>query len=220
MAISPDKDILNTILHGYRHGWFMMGDPESDTRIYWDNPRLRGIIELDCLMIPRRLRRRIRSDEYSATVNSDFTAILDACASRDSTWINTVVRTIYLALHRHGHAHSIEVWHEGELAGGLYGVALGAVFFGESMFSTRTDASKVALVYLVNLLLSSGFGLLDIQYPNAHLARLGATSIQRDDYLRRIATLVDQSGIDILATTLPSSGHELLARYHELRKPA
>ena len=208
-----DSRFIEFILLCYRNGWFMMGDDGSDDQIYWDNPDPRGIMPLDGMKLSRRLRRRIRSDRFQATMNRDFAAIIDACADRKSTWINTPVRTAYLALHRYGHAHSFEVWHGDELAGGLYGVALGAVFFGESMFTRQTDASKVALAYLMNHLRSTGFELLDIQYPNPHLARLGASSISRTTYLATISSLVDRSDIDILSRNLPTSGSSLLKSY-------
>ena len=209
-----DSRFIGFILLCYRNGWFMMGENDSDNLIYWDNPDPRGIMPLDGMTLSRRLRRRIRSDRYRATMNRDFAAVIDACADRRSTWINTPVRSAYLALHRHGHAHSIEVWHGDELAGGLYGVALGAVFFGESMFTRQTDASKVALAYLMNHLRSTGFELLDIQYPNPHLARLGACTISRTTYLATISSLVDCSDIDILSRPLPTTGSSLLQSLH------
>lgn len=174
-----------TLLAAYSHGvfpWFNEGDP-----IYWWSPDPRAIIELDGLHVARRLRRTIRSGKFTWTVNQDFPAVIRGCADREEgTWITKDMIAAYEALHRLGHAHSIEVWHEDKLAGGIYGVAIGGFFAGESMFTRVRDASKVALVALVDRLKERGFQLFDVQFVTDHTARLGATTIPRAEYLRRL----------------------------------
>jgi leucyl/phenylalanyl-tRNA--protein transferase len=163
--------------------WYAEGDP-----VCWWSPDPRAIFELDGLHIAQRLRRTIRSARYTCTVNRDFAAVLRGCADRpdEGTWITAEMMRAYETLHQMGNAHSIEVWRGGGLAGGLYGVALGGLFAGESMFSRQRDASKVALAFLVNRLRERGFQLFDIQFRTEHTARLGAIEIPRREYLARL----------------------------------
>ncbi|SEA11268.1 leucyl/phenylalanyl-tRNA--protein transferase [Rubrimonas cliftonensis] len=170
------------ILRAYAAGVFPMADGAETDGVFWVDPRQRGVFPLDAFHVPRRLARRIRAGGFEVTVDRDFDAVIDACADRDETWINGDIRRLYLALHRMGYAHSVEVRMDGALAGGLYGVRMGAAFFGESMFHRRTDASKIALVYLVARLRVGGFRLLDSQFTTDHLARFGATSVPRERY--------------------------------------
>jgi len=177
------------LLHAYRSGifpWYDAGDP-----ILWWSPDPRAIIELDGLHVPRRLRRTLRSGPFTLTINQAFDEVMRGCADRpEGTWITGDMLAAYRTLHRLGHAHSIEAWAGGELAGGLYGVAVGGLFAGESMFTRRRDSSKVALVYLVERLRQRGFQLLDIQMRTEHTARLGAIEIPREDYLARLRRAV------------------------------
>lgn len=170
------------ILRAYAAGVFPMADGAEAEGVFWVDPKFRGIIPLDRFHVPKRLARTIRAQDFRVTVDRDYEAVIDACADRDETWINGDIRRLYVGLHRMGYAHSVEVWMDGELAGGLYGVRLGAAFFGESMFHRRTDASKIALVYLVARLKAGGFTLLDSQFVTDHLARFGAERITRDRY--------------------------------------
>lgn len=179
-----DPDLL---VHAYRQGVFPMG--MDDGTIGWFSPDPRGIIPLDQFHVPARLARVIRSGRFQTSIDRDFEGVMRACAAdRDEgTWITEEIVDAYVRLHRRGQAHSIEVWRGGVLAGGLYGVHLGGAFFGESMFHTQTDASKVALVTLVQHLRARGFTLLDIQWVTPHLARFGAEEIPRRVYLERLA---------------------------------
>ncbi len=179
------------ILEGYRRGIFPWPIvDETETSLAWFSPDPRAIVELDGLHISRSLARRIRSDRYRVTINQDFTSVLAGCSAprRDdeSTWITRELARAYVRLHRRGFAHSVEVWENEELVGGIYGVAQGGVFFGESMFSFRRDASKVALAHLVVRLRERDFVLFDIQQATPHLTRMGAVEISRHDYLQRL----------------------------------
>ncbi len=174
------------LLRAYRSGvfpWYAQGE-----RIHWWSPDPRAIFELDGFHVPRRLARTIRSGRFRVTVNRAFGAVLRACAVRpgEGTWITPDMIEAYEALHRLGHAHSVEAWADDELAGAVYGVAVGGFFSAESMCTRRRDAGKVALAYLVERLRGRGFRLLDIQMVTPHTARLGAVEIPRDDYLRRL----------------------------------
>ncbi len=173
------------VLWGYTQGMFPMGDQETG-EIQWFSPDPRAIIDLTGLKISRSLRQVIRSGKFSVTVDRCFGRIMRACADRDETWITPEIISIYESIHRMGNAHSIEVWLGDELVGGLYGVAMGGAFFGESMFHTARDASKVALAGLVQRMTDRQFVLLDTQYLTEHLQGLGAYLIPRDDYLKRL----------------------------------
>lgn len=180
------------LLMAYAAGIFPMADSRGAREIHWVDPRLRGIIPLDRFHISRSLRRRILKWDYEIRIDTDFLGVVRACAAREETWISDPILDAYLALHRAGHAHSLEVWEGGQLVGGVYGVVRGAAFFGESMFSRRTDASKVALAYLVDRLRAGGFTLFDTQFLTPHLASLGGVEITRDEYHRRLARALGQ----------------------------
>ncbi|HHN68037.1 MAG TPA: leucyl/phenylalanyl-tRNA--protein transferase [Thermopetrobacter sp.] len=174
------------LLHAYARGVFPMANAADDPDIFWVEPAWRGVFPLDAFHVPRRLRRTLRRRPFQVRVDSAFAAVMDGCAERPATWINATIRRLYTELHGMGHAHSVECWRGDELVGGLYGVRLGAAFFGESMFSRATDASKVALVHLVARLKAGRFRLLDAQFQTEHLATFGALEIAREDYLRQL----------------------------------
>ncbi len=174
------------LLGAYGRGNFPMARSRDDETLFWVAPEERGIFDLDNFHISRSLRRSILRGNYTIRTDSAFGAVVDACASRPETWINPSLHRLYRQLHAMGHAHSLEVWADGQLVGGVFGVTLGAAFFGESMFSRRTDASKIALAYLVDRLRLGGFRLFDTQFLTAHLASLGAVEIPREEYLRRL----------------------------------
>jgi leucyl/phenylalanyl-tRNA--protein transferase len=176
------------LLRGYSAGIFPMADSRDAADVFWVEPRQRAIIPLDGFHCSHSLARRLRSGQFAVTRDTAFERVLHACADRDETWINGEIERATLGLHAAGHAHSIECWQLGEqdertLVGGLYGVKLGRAFFGESMFSLATDASKVALAWLVARLRIGGFTLLDCQFMTSHLASLGAAQVSRDDYV-------------------------------------
>lgn len=175
------------LLRAYAAGVFPMAESRDDPALFFVDPDRRGIIPLESPRLPVRLGRTVRADHFEVRVDTAFEAVLDACAApakgdRDDTWINPEIRALYVALHAAGFAHSIECWRDGALAGGLYGVALGGAFFGESMVSMQRDASKVALVHLIARLRAGGFSLLDVQFLTPHLSRLGAIEISRKAY--------------------------------------
>ncbi|WP_058263195.1 leucyl/phenylalanyl-tRNA--protein transferase [Thalassovita gelatinovora] len=188
-----------------------MSEGRDDPDIFWVDPKLRGVFPLDRFHISRSLARRLRRDDYGVSVNADFEGVLRGCADREETWISDVIHDLYLQLHRLGRAHSLEVWMGGELVGGVYGVTLGRAFFGESMFSRRTDASKIALAYLVDRLKLAGFVLFDTQFITPHLASLGAIEIPRADYHRRLEKAL-LGAADFTAPQLPQSASEVLQR--------
>lgn len=177
----------DTLLRAYAMGIFPMADGRDDPEIHWIDPRRRGILPLDGFHMSRSLSRRVRSGSYRVTADAAFDAVVAACADRSETWISHRIQRLYLQLHQQGQAHSIEVWDKDRLAGGVYGVVLGAAFFGESMFSRATDASKVALAHLVHRLNAGGFRLFDTQFMTPHLASLGGREVSRAEYHRRLA---------------------------------
>lgn len=178
------------LLRAYAAGIFPMAEAADDPEVFWVDPEHRGILPLDAFHLPRRLARTIRRDIFEVRCDSAFEAVVRGCAEstadRPKTWINDEIVRLYGALHRLGFAHSIETWRDGELVGGLYGVALGGAFFGESMYSRITDASKVALAHLVARLKLGGFRLLDTQFVTEHLQQFGATEVSRAQYHRRL----------------------------------
>jgi leucyl/phenylalanyl-tRNA--protein transferase len=182
------------LLQGYATGIFPMADSRDANELFWVEPRNRAIIPLNTFHLSRSLRRRILSGRFEVSRDRDFAAVIAACADREETWINAELEQAMLALHGSGNAHSIEVRFEGDLVGGLYGVKLGRAFFGESMFSRMTDASKVALAWLVARLKSGNFKLLDCQFMTDHLASLGAVSVTRDDYVALLAAALGGGG--------------------------
>ena len=177
------------LLRAYALGWFPMGTGRRG-RIEWFSPDPRGILPIQTFHAPSRLRRVVRQSRFTIRIDTAFEAVMRACAHRDETWITEDIVASYVSLHRLGLAHSVETWQDDQLVGGLYGVALGGAFFGESMFHTATDASKVALVALVERLRARGFVLLDTQWVTPHLAQFGGVEIPRADYLERLATAI------------------------------
>ncbi len=188
--ITPD-----ILLRGYAKGVFPMAEGRDDAEIHWVDPRRRGIFPLGNFHISRSLAAHIRQQTFTVRTDSDFAGVLAGCADRPETWINAEITALYLALHDMGRAHSLEVWSGDDLIGGVYGVTLGAAFFGESMFSRRPNASKTALAYLMHRLQAGGFTLFDTQFLTPHLASLGAVEITRAEYQRRLATALTQSAV-------------------------
>ncbi|HAC50367.1 leucyl/phenylalanyl-tRNA--protein transferase [Sulfitobacter sp. HI0082] len=170
------------LLHGYSIGIFPMAEHRDDPEIFWVDPRRRGVMPLNGFHISRSLTRAMRRSTFHHTINRDFDGVVAGCADREDTWINAEITALYTALHHAGHAHSLEVWDGTALVGGVYGVTLGRAFFGESMFSRRTNASKMALAALVDRLRHAGFTLFDTQFLTDHLASLGAQEISRAEY--------------------------------------
>lgn len=190
-----DADVL---LRAYAYGVFPMAESADTTDLFWVDPEMRGVLPLDTFHMPRRLQRTVRAAPYRVTIDQCFRDVMMACASpRDDgsgTWINETIIELYCELHQQDHAHSIEVWEGDKLVGGLYGVSLGAVFFGESMFSRARDASKIALIYLVARLKRGGYTLLDTQFVTSHLSQFGATEIERDVYKLKLAHAIVETG--------------------------
>jgi leucyl/phenylalanyl-tRNA--protein transferase len=174
---------LSVLRAAYADGWFPMGERGSRL-IEWFSPDPRGILPLTAFHVPARLGRILRAGRFEIRVDTAFAAVMAGCAERDDTWISDVIRESYEALHREGEAHSVECWREDRLVGGLYGVAFGGAFFGESMFHVETDASKVALAALVDRLRARDYALLDLQWVTPHLAQFGATEVRRGRYLQ------------------------------------
>lgn len=187
-----------TVLGAYSVGVFPMADDRDADSVYWVEPRRRAILPLDGFHLSRSLRKTIAADRFRVTADRDFDAMIALCAQsvdgRPDTWINHPIERVFTTLHRHGFAHSIECWEGDELVGGLYGLALGRAFFGESMVSRRTDASKVALAWLVARLRVGGFTLLDCQFQTDHLATLGAIEIDRADYMALLGAAITGVG--------------------------
>jgi len=174
------------LLKAYASGVFPMAESASDPEVFWVRPETRGVIPLASFHVPRSLRKLIRKNPFEVRFDCDFESVIDACAEqrehRTSTWINAPIREAYVALHARGNCHSVEAWRKERLVGGLYGVRLGAAFFGESMFSYETGASKVCLVRLVERLVERGFMLLDTQFTTEHLKTFGAIDVPKADY--------------------------------------
>ncbi|GGA81524.1 leucyl/phenylalanyl-tRNA--protein transferase [Brucella endophytica] len=183
--ISPDL-----LLRAYASGVFPMAEDADDPEVFWVRPQKRGIIPLDNFHVPKSLQKVIRQGRFEIRLDTDFEGVIDGCASgtgkRARTWINQPIREVYTALFKRGHCHTVEAWREGQLVGGLYGVTLGKAFFGESMFSRETDASKVCLVHLIEHLNARGFTLLDTQFTTQHLERFGAIEVPRKRYERML----------------------------------
>ncbi|MGC9419266.1 MAG: leucyl/phenylalanyl-tRNA--protein transferase [Rhodovulum sp.] len=199
------------LLGAYASGVFPMAESRDDPEVFWVQPRRRGIFPLNGFHISKSLARTIRRDPFDIRVDTDFTGVVSGCADRDETWINATIFALYQELHAMGHAHSLEVWEDGTLVGGVYGVTLGGAFFGESMFSRRDDASKVALAYLVDRLRAGGFRLFDTQFITPHLRRLGAIEIGRQEYMARLGRALETEA-DFAAPETPPSGQVLLQR--------
>jgi leucyl/phenylalanyl-tRNA--protein transferase len=188
-GLTPD-----ILLRAYAAGIFPMAESAEDPELFWVDPERRGVLPLDKFHLPKRLARTLRREVFEIGIDRDFAGVIRSCAEaapdRPQTWINREIVSLYSNLHASGHAHSIEAWRGGKLAGGLYGVSLGGAFFGESMFSRETDASKAALAALVALLLQGGYKLLDVQFVTEHLQRFGAIEIPRARYHRLLAEAI------------------------------
>lgn len=180
------------LLRGYANGIFPMAETRDDDTLFWIDPHLRGILPLDGFYLSRSLRRRMRTGGLGMTINSRFDAVVAACAEREETWINAPLFRLYQALHDAGHAHSLEVWAGDRMIGGVFGVALGGAFFGESMFSRATDGSKVALACLVELLRGAGFELFDTQFTTPHLISLGGREVPRHTYQEMLSSALEK----------------------------
>jgi leucyl/phenylalanyl-tRNA--protein transferase len=205
-TLTPDL-----LLRAYATGVFPMAEERDSDEIYWVDPRWRGILPLSNFHISRSLRRTIRKERYTIRTDTDFGGVVAGCADREETWINETIARLYADLHRAGFAHSLEVWEDADLVGGVYGVTLGAAFFGESMFSRRRDASKIALAYLVDRLRLGGFTLFDTQFTTPHLRRLGAIEIPRARYHRMLVDAL-RAEADFDAAGAPPPAQELLQR--------
>ena len=186
------------MLRAYAIGVFPMAENRHDKRLFWVDPERRGVIPLHGFHAPSRLRRTVRAGRFEIAVNRAFRQTIEACAEarplRRSTWISDRIVELYTELHERGFAHSVEAWRDGRLVGGLYGISLGAAFFGESMFSREVDASKVALVHLVGRLILGRYRLLDTQFVTEHLAQFGAIEIDRSDYKTRLEEALSTQG--------------------------
>jgi leucyl/phenylalanyl-tRNA---protein transferase len=198
------------VLRAYRHGLFPMAEGRGEEKLFWLDPIKRGVLPLDGFHLSRRLLRTVLSGGFTVTADRNFAGTIAGCATpvpdRPDTWINPQIERLFTDLFRMGHAHSVETWQDGTLVGGLYGVALGGVFFGESMFSFARDASKVALVHLIARLRLGGFRLLDTQFVTAHLAQFGAAEIPREVYKQQLA-----DAVDLPAVWLADPGQQTLA---------
>jgi leucyl/phenylalanyl-tRNA--protein transferase len=197
------------MLAGYSRGIFPMAEARGSPVLHWVEPRLRGVIPLDRFHVSRSLARAIRKGDYRITTDRDFDAVVAACADRPETWINADLHSLYAALHALGHAHSLEIWREDRLIGGVFGVTLGRAFCGETMFSRERDASKIALAYLVDRLRRAGFILFDTQFLTPHLASLGAVEMSQRAYLGRLAVALEGAA-DFTAPPIPQPS-ELLS---------
>ena len=207
--LDPDDLSPQLLLHAYMSGVFPMSEHRDDPEVFWVEPRRRGIFPLDGFHISRSLARSLRRDDYHVTLNADFEGVIDDCADRDETWISGRIAELYGQLHDSGHAHSLEVWQEDRLIGGVYGVALGAAYFGESMFSRRRDASKIALAWLTTHLRRCGYRLFDTQFLTPHLASLGAIEVSRGQYRAMLAEALSRPA-EIMSQPLPASGQDVV----------
>jgi leucyl/phenylalanyl-tRNA--protein transferase len=208
------------LLKAYACGIFPMAESADDPTLYWIEPDLRGIFPLDGFHVPARLARTVRSDRFTVAVDRNFAEVIDGCAEpklgRSRTWINGRIRNLYRKLHDAGHCHSVEVYDADQLVGGLYGVSLGRVFFGESMFHRVRDASKVALVHLVARLKAGSYSLLDTQFVTDHLKTFGAVEVPRRQYHRLLeAALEGEADFAALPLERPVTGAEALARVRQ-----
>ena len=206
-----DRLTPELLLQAYASGIFPMAESQDDPEVFWVDPSRRGILPLRGFHISRSLRRAIRAERYTARFDTDFEGVLRGCADREVTWINDTIFDIYLKLFHAGHAHSQEIWEGDELVGGVYGVALGGAFFGESMFSRRRDASKIALAWLIDRLRLTGFTLFDTQFMTDHLRSLGGLEISRRDYLARLEEALDIPA-DITALPFPQTAQDVIQR--------
>jgi leucyl/phenylalanyl-tRNA--protein transferase len=207
----PETLTPDLLLTGYASGIFPMAEHRDDPELFWVDPQRRGIFPLDRFHISRSLARRIRAGGFTVTADTAFAAVVEGCADRAETWINAPIFDLYCRLHAMGYANSIEVWEGTDLVGGVYGVTLGAAFFGESMFSRRTDASKVALAYLVDRLRAGGFRLFDTQFQTPHLQSLGCIEVSRGTYRRLLREALGMEADFNRVRTIPTP-QEMLQR--------
>jgi leucyl/phenylalanyl-tRNA---protein transferase len=202
------------LLKAYACGIFPMAEAADDPALYWIEPQARGILPLDTYHIAKRLKRTVKQDVFEVRIDSDFPAVIAGCGSaragRDTTWINDKIRRLYGDLYDLGYCHTVETWRDGRLVGGLYGVALEGAFFGESMFSYETDASKVALVHLLARLIAGRFSLLDCQFVTEHLRQFGTVEVDRKTFHRHLESALSKPG-DFLALPKGVSGRDALA---------
>jgi leucyl/phenylalanyl-tRNA--protein transferase len=216
-VLNPDL-----LLRAYRLGLFPMAESRNSRSLHWLDPEARGVLPLQTFHLPRSLMKTLRGGRFVVTADADFAGVIGACAAarphRPETWINAEIERLFVELYRLGFAHSVESWVDGELVGGLYGASLGGAFFGESMFSTATDASKVALVHLVARLRLGRFLLLDTQFITSHLARFGTREIPRADYHVLLAEAVEAPGYFQAAPDAAMLNAEIAAMYEESRK--
>lgn len=198
MRDDPASFSADDLIGCYRLGIFPMAEARDDPQVFLVEPQLRGVIDPQLFHAPRRLVRTVRTDHFEVRIDTAFRAVVEACAqerlNRPETWINGVIQRLYGELHDRGEAHSVECWQGGKLVGGLYGVSLGAAFFGESMFSLRRDASKVALVHLIARLRTGGYAMLDCQFTTPHLDQFGTLEIPRAAYKARLAAALARRG--------------------------
>ena len=203
------------LLKAYSCGIFPMAESAFDPALYWIEPQHRGILPLDQVHVPRRLRRTIRNAEFEVRIDSEFDRVIDGCAAsrpgRRSTWINSRIRQLYRELFELGHCHTVEVWDGSRLLGGLYGVALGGAFFGESMFSVERDVSKIALVHLCGRLIAGNFVLLDTQFVTDHLRQFGTVEVDREEFQSRLEDALNVP-TDFHRLASDSSPEEILAQ--------
>ncbi len=221
MAVMARPDAPFTItpqilLSAYSIGLFPMAESAEDDQLFWVEPEKRAIFPLDSFIVSRSLAKTVRSDRFEVRVDYDFEAVIHACAApaagREKTWINREIRRLYNELFALGFAHTVECWRDGQLVGGLYGVALGAAFFGESMFHRETDASKVALTHLVARLRAGGFTLLDTQFMTKHLASLGAAEVTRETYRAMLSRAIEtEADFFVWPNARPVFGRDALA---------
>lgn len=206
------------LLKAYACGIFPMAESAEDSALYWIEPERRGVIPVERAHVPRRLARTVRSDRFEIRIDSDFPAVIEACAApargRRKTWINHRIRALYGALFRLGHCHTVEAWRDGRLVGGLYGVTLGGAFFGESMFHRERDASKVVLVHLIARLRAGGYALLDTQFMTDHLRQFGTEEVSRQAYHRMLEAALELDG-DFFRMPAGGSGALALSRIAE-----
>lgn len=206
MTLTPDL-----LLNAYASGVFPMAENRDDPDVFWVDPQFRGVIPLDDFRISRSLAKTLRRAPFQITLNTAFEQVVTGCADRPETWINDTIFDLYRALHARGDAHAIEIWDGPDLVGGVYGITMGGAFFGESMFSRRRDASKVALAYLVDHLSRCGFVLFDTQFITDHLASLGAIEIPRKAYQAALSQAL-QVDANFLNITVITDAYALLQR--------
>lgn len=213
---SPPPLTPDLLLQGYAAGIFPMADSRSSPVLHWVDPQVRGVFPLDGFHLSRSLRRRIRAAPFEVSFDRDFAGVIAGCAARDETWINGTIIDLCTALFAQGNAHSAEIWENGALVGGVYGVTIGAAFFGESMFSRRRDASKIALAYLVDRLRIGGFSLFDTQFLTPHLASLGAVEMSRARYHRQLGAALGRAADFDRAGPHPPSPDQIIQRMTQI----